>query len=112
MEKGKLLERGDEGNYDDDRRSQIERNDHADLLDGEFYRSREFWMMVHEKQSKGLPWDRAMDEVRVERLIQSYKDNGELDSEDPALTMLKHWPASKQYKNKPDKLPGLEKPLR
>ncbi|PFX11636.1 hypothetical protein AWC38_SpisGene24550 [Stylophora pistillata] len=48
MEKGKLLERGDEGNYDDDRRSQIERNDHADLLDGEFYRSREFWMMVNQ----------------------------------------------------------------
>ncbi|XP_022807164.1 uncharacterized protein LOC111344217 [Stylophora pistillata] len=109
MEKGKSLERGDEGNCDDDQGSQIECDDHGDLLDGEFYRSREFWMMVHEKQSKGLPWNRAVDEVRVERLIQSYKVNGKLDGEDPALVMLKHWPASKQYKDKPDKLPGLEK---
>ena len=38
-----------------------------------------------------------MDEVTVERLIQKYKDNGELDDEDPALLMLKQWPASKQY---------------
>ena len=50
-----------------------------------------------------------MNEVRIERIIQNYKDNGELDSEDPALVMLKQWPASKQYKDRPDKLPGLEK---
>ena len=49
-----------------------------------------------------------MDEVRVERLIQKYKDNGELASEDPALVMLKQWPAYKQYKDNSDKLPGLE----
>ena len=50
-----------------------------------------------------------MDEVRVERLIQKYKDNGELVSEDPALVMLKKWPASKQYQDNSDRLPGLEK---
>ena len=66
-------------------------------------------MQVHERQSRGLPWNRAMNEVRVERIIQNYKDNGELDSEDPALVMLKQWPASKEYKGRPDKLPGLEK---
>ena len=49
-----------------------------------------------------------MNEVRVDRLIKTYKDNGELDSEDPALLMLKKWPASKQYKDNSDKLPGLE----
>ena len=49
-----------------------------------------------------------MDEVRVERLIQKYKDNGELDSEDPALVMLKKWPSSKQYQCNSDRLPGLE----
>jgi len=49
-----------------------------------------------------------MDEVRVERLIQKYKDNGELVSEDPALVMLKKWPASKQYQDNSDRLPGLE----
>ena len=49
-----------------------------------------------------------MDEVRVERLIQKYKDNGELASEDPALVMLKTWPASNQYQYISDRLPGLE----
>ena len=49
-----------------------------------------------------------MDDVSVERLIQDYKNNGELASEDPALLMLKNWPASKQYKDNSDKLPGLE----
>ena len=49
-----------------------------------------------------------MDEVRVERLIQKYKDSGELVSEDPALVMLKNWPASKQYQDNSDRLPGLE----
>ena len=48
-----------------------------------------------------------MDQVTVERLIQKYKDNGEL-GEDPALLMLKLWPASNQYKVNPDKLSGLE----
>ena len=50
-----------------------------------------------------------MDEVRVERLIQKYKDNGELACDDPALVMLKKWPASKQYQDNSDRLPGLEK---
>ena len=49
-----------------------------------------------------------MNEVRVQRLIQKYKDNGELESEDPALVMLKTWPTSKRYKDNPDKLLGLE----
>ena len=46
--------------------------------------------------------------VTVEQLIQKYKDGGELDSEDPALVMLKQWPASKQHKDNPEKLLGLE----
>lgn len=44
-----------------------------------------------------------MNEVQVEIMIQNYKECGELDSEDPALVMLKQWPASTQYKNRPDK---------
>ena len=55
-----------------------------------------------------MSWNRAMDEVRVERLIRKYKDSGELVSEDPALVMLKVWPASKQYQDNSDRLPGLE----
>ena len=50
-----------------------------------------------------------MDEVTVEKLIQEFKNNGELDCEDPALFMLKKWPASEQYQENPEKLPGLKK---
>lgn len=63
---------------------------------------------VHEKQNEGSPWNRAMDEVHVERLIQNYKDGGKLCSEDPALLMLKKWPVSRKYYDNPEKLPGLE----
>ncbi|PFX15198.1 hypothetical protein AWC38_SpisGene20587 [Stylophora pistillata] len=56
-----------------------------------------------------MSWNRAMDEVTAEKLIQEFKNNGKLDSEDPALLMLKRWPASKQYQENPEKLPGLEK---
>lgn len=66
-------------------------------------------MKVHEKQRVGLSWNRAMNEVRVERLIQNYKQCGEHDNDDPALVMLKQWPVSKHFKDNPEKLPGLEK---
>lgn len=49
-----------------------------------------------------------MDEVQVDFMIQKYKDNGELISEDPALLMLKHWPSCKKYKENSDSLKGLE----
>ena len=65
-------------------------------------------IQVRQRQSEGLSWSSAMNEVRVQRLIQKYKDNGELESEDPALVMLKTWPTSKRYKDNPDKLLGLE----
>ncbi|CAH3129267.1 unnamed protein product, partial [Pocillopora meandrina] len=68
----------------------------------------EFWIEVRQKQSEGFSWSVAMSEVRIKRMIQKYKDNGELDSEDPALLMLKTWPASGKYKDNPDRLPGLE----
>lgn len=50
-----------------------------------------------------------MDEVNVEKLIQKFKDSGELESEDPALLMLKKWPTAKQYQENSEKLSGLEK---
>lgn len=65
-------------------------------------------MQVRQKQGEGSTWNRAMDEVRVERLIQKYKDNGEMRNEDPALLMLKRWPMAKQYKDDLDRLPSLE----
>lgn len=63
---------------------------------------------VHQKQNKGISWNRAMDEVRVERLIKQFLDGGEMDSEDPALVMLKQWPANKQNRDNPEKNRGLE----
>ncbi|XP_066015450.1 uncharacterized protein [Pocillopora verrucosa] len=105
MRKEKLLERGDGDNSDDE--SGTEGVKQMDFLNVEF--SREFWIKVHEKQGKGLSWSSAMAEVRVGKIIQNYMDNGEVESEDPALVMLKQWPVSKQYKDYPEKLPGLEK---
>lgn len=31
-----------------------------------------------------------------------------IELEDPALVVLKQWPVSRQYKDNPEKLPGLE----
>ncbi|XP_066015274.1 transient receptor potential cation channel subfamily V member 4-like isoform X3 [Pocillopora verrucosa] len=64
----------------------------------------DFWI----KQSNGLSWSSAMDAVSVERLIQRFRDNGELENEDPALLLLKQWPECKKYKENPEKLAGLE----
>ncbi|XP_020624658.1 uncharacterized protein LOC110062135 [Orbicella faveolata] len=105
-EEQELLERA-EGNESREEKPEIEVNQQDDGLEDEF--DRNFWIKVRQKYREGMPWNRAMDEVRVERLIQKYKDNGELVSEDPALVMLKKWPASKQYQDNLDRLPGLER---
>ena len=62
-------------------------------------------MQVREKHNQGIAWKRAIDEARVERLIQKYKKNRELD---PALLMLKRWPLAKQFQDNTDSLPSLE----
>ncbi|XP_066015275.1 uncharacterized protein [Pocillopora verrucosa] len=67
----------------------------------------DFWI----KQSNGLSWSSAMDAVSVERLIQRFRDNGELENEDPALLLLKQWPECKKYKENPEKLAGLEQKI-
>ncbi|PFX15199.1 hypothetical protein AWC38_SpisGene20588 [Stylophora pistillata] len=77
-----------------------------DLFEDEF--DGEFWRKVNQKQSEGLSWTRAMDEVSVQSMIQKYKDSGQLACKDPALLMLKRWPASKQFKNNPEDLLALE----
>ncbi|XP_022806914.1 uncharacterized protein LOC111343975 [Stylophora pistillata] len=100
----KSTERGDQPVIDRCRDHQ-----RGDLTEDEF--DEEFWVKVHLKQNKGLSWSRAMDEVRVESLVQKYKDSGEMNNNDPALLMLKIWPASKHYKDNPDKLPGLEQQI-
>ncbi|XP_058942043.2 uncharacterized protein [Pocillopora verrucosa] len=69
---------------------------------------RNFWKKVHQKQNEGFSWTRAMDDVCVECMIQKYKESGQVVNEDPALLMLKQWPASRQYRDNPEDLPGLE----
>lgn len=84
----------------------LSEGDERDVLEDEF--DREFWIKVRQKQGQETSWNKAMDEVRVERLIQKYKDSGNMDSNDPALLMLKRWPSTKQYKYNSDHLPSLE----
>ncbi|XP_066015528.1 uncharacterized protein [Pocillopora verrucosa] len=101
-----LTERNRKTN-EDNQESHAEVSHHQkDFLEDEL--DEEFWIEVRQKQSEGFSWSVAMSEVRIKRMIQKYKDNGELDSEDPALLMLKTWPASGKYKDNPDRLPGLE----
>lgn len=49
-----------------------------------------------------------MDEVRVNRLIDKYKKNGEQPSEDPFLVMLKNWPLHRSCRDNSNRLLGLE----
>lgn len=53
-------------------------------------------------------WNQAMDEVRVNRLIDKYKKNGEQPSEDPFLLMLKNWPLHRSCRDNSNRLLGLE----
>ncbi|XP_058942053.2 uncharacterized protein [Pocillopora verrucosa] len=71
----------------------------------------EFWHKVRQKRSGGLSWNSALSEVHVERLIQKHIDGGELDSEDPALMMLKKWPALKNCKGDIHYLASLEQQI-
>ena len=60
----------------------------------------------HEQQKKS--WMRAMDEVRVYRLIEKWKKGGQRETDDPLLRILKNWPSSKKYKGRSELLPSLE----
>ena len=65
-------------------------------------------MQVRKKHDKGIAWKRAVDEARVERLIQKCTESGKLDTKDPALLMLKRWPLAKKFQDNADSLPSLE----
>ncbi|XP_028412446.1 transient receptor potential cation channel subfamily V member 3-like [Dendronephthya gigantea] len=61
----------------------------------------EFWDEVQKKfESKGITWSEAMDEVRVERLMNKL-------GTDCLLVIIRDWP--KKFKGKPDVLKSLEK---
>lgn len=49
----------------------------------------------------GISWNRAMDEVRTDRLITKH-------GRDTILVIIRDWPASKKYKEKPELVASLE----
>ncbi|XP_027051176.1 uncharacterized protein LOC113678493, partial [Pocillopora damicornis] len=63
---------------------------------------KEFWLMVQNKvKDANLSWNRAMDEVRVDRLIKKYDKNA-------LLVIIHDWPQKKKYRDKPELIPSLE----
>ena len=49
----------------------------------------------------GTSWNRAMDEARIERLLARH-------NEDTLLVIIRDWPASEKYKDKPELVVSLE----
>ena len=56
---------------------------------------------VQEKFNSGIPWNRAMDEVRTDRLIAQH-------GRDTILVIIRDWPASEKYKEKTELVASLE----
>ena len=48
-----------------------------------------------------MSWNRAMDEVRVDRLTEKHGKNS-------LLVIIHEWPQAKKYKDKPELIPSLE----
>ncbi|KAK2556753.1 hypothetical protein P5673_021312 [Acropora cervicornis] len=63
----------------------------------------EFWMRVEEKFNcrAGISWNRAMDEVRIERLLAKH-------GKDALLVIIRDWPVSGKYKGQPELVASLE----
>ena len=49
----------------------------------------------------GMSWKRAMDEVRIERLMARH-------GKDTLLVIIRDWPASDKYKDQPELMASLE----
>ena len=57
---------------------------------------------VHNKlKVADMSWNRAMDEVRADRLTERYGKNS-------LLVIIREWPQKKKYKEKPELIPSLE----
>lgn len=48
-----------------------------------------------------MSWNRAMDEVRADRLTEKHGKN-------VLLVIIHQWPQTKKYKDKPELIPSLE----
>ena len=60
-------------------------------------------LKVQEKFStvKGISWNRAMDEVRTDRLVAKH-------GKETLLVIIRDWPVSEKYKSKPEMVASLE----
>lgn len=62
----------------------------------------EFWLKVQEKfDAKKVSWNRAMDEVRTDRLLAKH-------GKDTILVLIRDWPNSEKYKGKHELVVSLE----
>ena len=64
-------------------------------------------LKVEEKfvSKAGISWNRAMDEVRTDRLMAKY-------GKDTLCVIIRDWPASDKYKDKLELLASLERLVR
>ncbi|XP_028417809.1 uncharacterized protein LOC114542467 [Dendronephthya gigantea] len=53
-----------------------------------------FWVEVEKKVKKGISWNKAMDEVRAERLMTKYGNQA-------LVVLIRKWPKMKKFKQKP-----------
>ena len=60
---------------------------------------------MHKKFDNGAAWNRAMDEVRVERWEKRYKER-------TLEVMIKYWPDTDKYKDRPELIASLEHQVR
>ena len=59
-------------------------------------------LQVAEKvNDEGITWNRAMDELRVEKLIDKYQDQA-------LLVIIDKWPNQPKFQGKPETIPSLE----
>ena len=65
-------------------------------------------MIVEKIRTAARSKVRKLNPTKTADWIQRFRDNGELENEDPALLLLKQWLECKKYKDNPEKLAGLE----
>lgn len=51
-------------------------------------------------KEEGISWSKAMDKVRVARLVRRYKEKESKDEYDPLLVLIKQWPKANKYQRK------------
>ncbi|XP_028417815.1 uncharacterized protein LOC114542475 [Dendronephthya gigantea] len=62
-----------------------------------------FWLMVENKvKEEGIPWNKAMDKVRAERLVTRY------GYQEALVVLIRKWPKMTQFKEKPEVITSLE----